>query len=62
MKIFKQIKVSSDGSIFFANSFEIASQVNPIMFQKKDEKSFNQKITKLSLNLQSSSYKKKYLN
>ena len=64
MKTFKNINVSSDGSIYFCYNKETLSSPKLVVFQKQDEKNFNfnQKKVKNTLESKHSSYyKKKYL-
>lgn len=64
MKVFKNIVVSSDGSLYFSYSVEAALDNKLINFQKQDDKNFslNQKNRKKIVESKYSSYyKKKYL-
>jgi hypothetical protein len=64
MKIFRIIKVSSDGSYYFAHLGETSFTNKRVIFQKQDDKnfSFNQKKGQNTIDSkQSSHYKKKYL-
>ena len=64
MKIFKNIKISSDGSLYFASSGEISLSNKLVSFKKRDDKNFrfNQKKKQAVVDSkQSSYYKKKYL-
>ena len=64
MKTFKNINISSNGSIYFCYNTEISYPNKLVTFQKQDEKNFNfnQKEVKNNLDSrQSSYYKKKYL-
>ena len=64
MKIFKNINIASNGSLYFCYNVELACSTNPINFQNQDEKNFNFNQKKVKGNIdskQSSYYKKKYL-
>jgi len=64
MKIFKRIKISSDGSYHFFNSGETSLSNKLVIFEKQDDKNFtfNQKNKQIVIDSkQSSYYKKKYL-
>ena len=64
MKIFKNINVSSNGSIYFCYNVETFLNNKLINFQKQDDKNFvlNQKKYKKNIDSKySSNYKKKYL-
>jgi hypothetical protein len=64
MKLFKIIKVFSDGSYFFSVVGETSLTNKLVVFQKQDDKNFNlnQKKGQITLDSkQSSYYKKKYL-
>lgn len=64
MKTFKNINISSDGSLYFFYNTEILYLNKSVIFEKQDEKnfSFNQKKVKTHVDSkQSSYYKKKYL-
>lgn len=64
MKTFKNINISSDGSLYLSYNAEILSPNKSVTFQKQDEKNFNfnQKKVKNTIDSkQSSYYKKKYL-
>jgi hypothetical protein len=64
MKSFKNINVSSDGSLYFCYNSETVSNSKLVVFQKQDDKNFNfnQKKVKNSVESKHSSYyKKKYL-
>ena len=65
MKAFRNINVSSDGSLYFCSNSEISSNLQQVIFQKRDDKNFNfnQKIKTSNIESRHSSYyKKKYLN
>lgn len=64
MKVFKNIKISSDGSFYFFNSGKITLSNKLVSFKKQDDKNFrfNQKKKQAMVDSkQSSYYKKKYL-
>ena len=64
MKVFKNINISSDGSLYFSYSVEATLDNRLISFQKQDDKNFslNQKKRKKTVESKYSSYyKKKYL-
>lgn len=64
MKIFKIIRVSSDGSFSFSSTGETSLTNKLVIFKKQDDRnfSFNKKKDQVLIDLkQSSYYKKKYL-
>lgn len=64
MKTFKNIHISSNGSLYFCYNAEMLHPNEPITFLKQDEKNFNFNQKKVKSNVdskQSSYYKKKYL-
>ena len=65
MKTFKNINISSNGSIYFCYTKEVLSDSRLIIFQKRDDKNFNfnqKKIKNTMESKHSSYYKKKYLS
>lgn len=65
MKTFKNINVSSNGSVYFYYNKETLANLKLVVFQKQDDKNFNfnQKKVKNTIESKHSSYyKKKYLN
>ena len=64
MKTFKNIHISSNGSLYFYYNAEILYPNKSVTFQKQDEKNFNFNQKKAKSNIdskQSSYYKKRYL-
>lgn len=64
MKVFKNIKVASDGSCSFSNTVGVLLIHKIVIFQKQDDKncSFNKKKSQSKLDSkQSFYYKRKYL-
>lgn len=64
MKTFKNINVSSDGSIYFCYNKETLANPKLVVFQKQDDKNFNfnqKKVKNVHESKHSSYFKKKYL-